>query len=186
VSKDAVKSPDTAPSDGAAPATDTARSRPPGTAPVERIARWTLLALAFSAGGAVGILGSFGHRTSDTWLGVNWPLGLALCFAGLIGLLVGISELLTAGLADSWRPTRLSALGVASAGWLFALLWLTYLGPPPTFARKGDVVLANDWKSLLYLVGGMLVITVVVYRAWVATLAARLGSRSGATGKRPL
>lgn len=158
-----------------------AAARPPGTAPAERASRWTLLLLAFAAGVAVGAIGSFGHRTSNTWLGVSWPVGLALCLGGLVGLLLGISELLTAGAADSWRPTRLSALGCASAGWLLALLWITYLGPPASsFARKGDVILANDGKSLLYLLGGMLLITVAVYRAWVATLAARLGNRPGA------
>jgi hypothetical protein len=154
----------------------------PGSSPVERVSRVILLLLALAAGGAVGTFGSFAHRTTSSWGGVSWPTGLVLCFCGLIGLLLGVSELLTAGAPDSWRPTRLSALSCASAGWLLALLWLTYLGPPPSFARKGDVILANDARSLTYLLGGMLVVTVAVYRAWVATLTARLASRPGAPG----
>ncbi len=157
-----------------------ATARPPGSSPAERVSRGVFLLIAAASGAAVGTIGSFGHRTTDTWFGVSWPVGLAFCFAGLIGLLLGIGELLVAGAPDSWRPTRLSALGCASAGWLLALLWITYLGPPSTFARKGDVVLANDGKSLGYLLGGMLVITIAVYRAWVATLSARLANRPGA------
>ena len=159
-----------------------ATTRPPGSSPAETASRWALNLSAAAAGVTVGTVGSFGHRTTDTWLGVGWPTGLALCFGGLIGLLLGIGELLGAGAADSWRPTRLSALGWASAGWLLALLWFTYLGPPLSFARKGDVVLANDAKSVAYLLGGKALITIAVYRAWVATLSARLANRPGATG----
>ena len=152
------------------------------SAPPTRLFRWALLLVAVLLGAAVGALGSFGHRASATWLGVSWPTGLVLCFGGLIGLLLGIGELLEAGGPGSWQPTRLSAVSWASAGWLLALLWLTYLGPPPSFARKGDVVLANDWKSLAYLLGGMVLVTVAVYRSWVAALSVRLAARTGAPG----
>lgn len=181
-SKDTVLSKDTGLMTGTALMTGPVLSRPPGSSPAEVTTRWMLLLLTGLAGAAVGAIGSFGHRATETWLGVGWPSGLALCFGGLIGLLLGVGELLVAGVPDSWRPTRLPALGWASAGWLLALLWITYLGPPPSFARKGDVVLANDGKSLAYLLGGMLLVTIAVYRAWVATLAARLGSRPGAPG----
>jgi hypothetical protein len=164
-----------------APASD-ASTRQPGSTPAERVSRGVLLLIAFAVGVAVGTVGSFGHRTTDSWLGISWPVGLLLCLGGLIGLLLGIGELLVAGAPDSWRPTRLSALACASAGWLIALLWITYLGPPTSFARKGDVVLANDGRSLLYLLIGMFAITVMVYRAWVATLSARLAKRPGAPG----
>jgi hypothetical protein len=166
--------------DGAAQPRDA--DRPPGSAVYEKASRWALLLLAVAFGAAVGTLGSFGHRESATWLGVSWPTGLVLGFCGLIGLLLGLGELLGAGVPASWRPSRLSALGWASTGWLLALLWLTYLGPPPSLARKGDVVLANDWKSLAYLLGGMAVVTAAVYRAWVAALSARLAGRTGAPG----
>lgn len=195
-SKEAVVHEDTAVPQGTAPrgaaskdsASAPAAARPgpaavpPGSSPAEKTSRIVLLLFAAAAGAAVGGIGSFGHRTTDTWLGVGWPVGLALCFGGLIGLLLGLGELLAAGAPDSWRPTRLSALSCASAGWLLALLWLTYFGPPPSFARKGDVILANDGKSLFFLLGGMLVITFAVYRAWVASLSARLASRPGASG----
>ena len=172
--------PNQATSSGNAP--DTAPTRAPGSSPAERVSRVVLLLIAAAAGVAVGTVGSFGHRTTDSWLGVSWPIGLLLCLCGLVGLLLGLTELLTPGAPESWRPTRLSALGCASAGWLLSLLWITYLGPPPSFARKGDVVLANDARSLLYLVGGMFLITVAVYRAWVATLSARLARRPGVPG----
>jgi len=148
----------------------------------EKASRWALLLVAVAFGAAVGTLGSFGHRENATWLGVSWPTGLALSFCGLVGLLLGLGELLGAGGPASWRPSRLSALGWASTGWLLALLWLTYLGPPPSLARKGDVILANDWKSMAYLLGGMVLVTAAVYRAWVATLTARLAGRTGAPG----
>ena len=159
-----------------------AATRPPGSAVPEKASRWALLLVAVLLGVAVGTFGSFGHRASATWLGVSWPTGLLVAFAGLVGLLLGVGELLEAGAPASWRPTRLSALGWTSAGWLLALLWLTYLGPPPSLASKGDVVLANDWKSLVYLLGGMGVVTAAVYRAWAASLTARLAAGRTGTG----
>lgn len=147
----------------------------------ERVSRWLFLLLAAAAGLVVGGLGSFGHRASATWLGVSWPTGLLLCFGGLIGLMLALGEL-APGAAASWLPTRLSAVSCASAGWLLALIWLTYLGPPFTFARKGDVILPNDWKSITYLLGGMALIVTVTYRAWLASLNARLAQRSGGSG----
>jgi hypothetical protein len=183
VVKDSAPTTDAAPTKpapmNAAPPRDT---RPSASAALNRISRWVLLLVAVALGAGVGTLGSFGHRASATWLGASWPTGLVLCFGGLIGLLLGIGELLEAGAAGSWRPTRLAAVGWASAGWLLALLWLTYLGPPPSFAHKGDVILANDWKSMAYLLGGMVLVTVAVYRAWVAALSARLAGRTGAPG----
>ncbi len=177
-----AKSVSVKPAAAAADAQPRDTTRPPGSAAPEKAVRWTLLLGAVVFGVAVGTLGSFGHRESATWLGVSWPTGLALSFGGLIGMLLGLGELLEAGVARSWRPTRLAALGWASTGWLLALLWLTYLGPPPSLARKGDVILANDWKSLAYLLGGMLVVTAAVYRAWAATLTARLAGHTGAPG----
>lgn len=157
----------------------------PGRRLPRALFRWYLLVMIAALGVVVGVLGSFGHRASATWLGVNWPTGLILCFGGLIGLLLGLSELLAAP-ADRLWPTRLSAIGCASAGWLLALIWLTYLGPPTTFQSKGDVILPNDWKSITYLVGGMAVIVVAAYRAWLASLNERLAQhRGGSAGGHP-
>ena len=142
------------------------------------VVRWALLLVVAAFGVVVGAVGSFAHRATATAAGVAWPTGLFFALCGLIGLLLGLGELLGVGPPRSWRPTRLSAVTVASAGWLLALLWLTYLGPPPTGARKGDVILANDWRSLLFLFGGMVLATTAVYRAWVANLAARLAAHS--------
>jgi hypothetical protein len=153
----------------------------PGAAPFEKVSRWLLLLVAAAAGVAVGGLGSFGHRATATWLSVSWPTGLVLCFGGLIGLMLALGEL-SPGAPESWLPTRLSAISCASAGWLIALIWLTYLGPPFTFARKGDVILPNDWKSITYLLGGMALIVVAAYRAWLASLNARLAQRPGGSG----
>ncbi|HXR73507.1 DUF6113 family protein [Actinocrinis sp.] len=148
-----------------------------GTTPPEKVSRWFLLLAAAAAGVVVGGLGSFGHRATAA----NVPTGLVLCLGGLVGLLLGLSEL-APGAPDSWRPTRLSAVSCASAGWLLALIWLTYLGPPFTFARKGDVILPNDWKSITYLLGGMALIVTAAYRAWLASLNARLAQRPGGSG----
>jgi hypothetical protein len=154
----------------------------PASSALERLSRAGLLVLSAALGAAVGFFGSFGHRAEATWLGVAWPTGLALALGGLVGLLLGVGELLGPEPADSWRPTRLSAVGCISAGWLLALLWLTYFGPPPSFARKGDAVLPDDWRSLAYLLGGMALVTAAMYRAWVDTLAARISARSGTSG----
>lgn len=142
------------------------------------VVRWVLLLLIGALGVVVGVIGSFAHRATATAAGVAWPTGLFFAFCGLLGLLLGLGELFGVGPARSWRPSRLSAVGVASAGWLIALLWLSYFGPPPTGTRKGDVVLANDWRSLAFLFGGMVLATTAVYRAWVANLAARLEAHS--------
>jgi hypothetical protein len=135
-----------------------------------------LLLVVAALGIVVGTIGSFAHRATATVGGVALPTGLFFAFCGLIGLLLALGELLGVGPPRSWRPTRLAAVSIASAGWLLALLWLTYLGPPPTAARKGDVILANDWRSLAFLFGGMLLATTAVYRAWVANLTARLAA----------
>ncbi|MBS2962479.1 hypothetical protein KGA66_05440 [Actinocrinis puniceicyclus] len=156
--------------------------RAPGSAARAKAVRLFLLLLAAVVGLVVGALGSFGHRADASWFGVAWPTGLLLAFGGLVGLLLGLSELLAPGEADSWRPTRLSAVSLASAGWLLALVLLTYLGPPPSFAVKGDVILPNDWKSITYLFGGMTLIIVSAYRAWLASLNARLARHPGAAG----
>jgi hypothetical protein len=168
-----------------------------------KTARWALLLLAFALGVVVGAVGSFEHRVTATVFGSAWPTGLVLSLFGQIGLLQGLSALLEppdpdggfaagpnavpgagAGAAPygprSWRPTRLSAVGWAATGWLIALLWLTYLGPPPGAANKGDVILANDWRSMAFLFIGMVMAAVAVYRAWAATLTARLAVRPGA------
>ncbi len=154
----------------------------PGRSLPRALFRWYLLLLITALGVVVGGLGSFGHRASATWLGVSWPTGLVLCLGGLVGLLLGLSELLAPIPTDRLWPTRLSAVCCASAGWLLALIWLTYLGPPTTFASKGDVILPNDWKSIAFLLGGMALIVAAAYRAWLASLNARLAQHSGGSG----
>ena len=168
---------DPAKTGGAPPASESAPGTATGGASAA-VVRWVLLLIVGAFGVVVGAVGSFAHRATATAAGVAWPTGLFFAFCGLIGLLLGLGELLVVGPPRSWRPTRLSAVTVASAGWLLALLWLTYLGPPPTGARKGDVILANDWRSLAFLFGGMVLATTAVYRAWVANLAARLAAHS--------
>lgn len=141
----------------------------------QTIWRWALLALAAALGLAVGTVGALEHRAAVSLGAVAWPYGLLLALCGLAGLLLGLGEL-GAAAAGSWRPTRLAAVGWAAAGWVVAVLWLTYFGPPFSGARKGDVVLADDWRSLLYLICGMALATAAVYRAWVAALATRIAA----------
>jgi hypothetical protein len=152
-----------------------AATDPPGAKPAVLAARRSLTALAVLAGGAVGFLGSFSHRDQAVWLGVSWPVGLIYAFAGLAGLLLALGELPAA--PTRWLPGRLPASGSAGFGWLIALLWVTYFGPPPGFALKGDVVLADDWISMVYLIGGMGLVTVGVYRSWLAVLEVKLADR---------
>jgi hypothetical protein len=138
-------------------------------------ARWGLLVLALLAGAAVGFFGAFSHRDQAVWLGITWPVGLFYVFAGMTGLFLALAEL--PPLPGAWRPGRLGASGTAGFGWLVALLAVTYLGPPPSFALKGDVILANDWISMTYLIGGMALVTTAVYRSWLAVLDEKLAAR---------
>jgi hypothetical protein len=140
-----------------------------------RVARIALLVLLFAAGIAVGTVGSFLHRAEFATGSLNWPDGLALSLGGLIGLLLGLGELLPVLSAERpLLPTRLPGLGCAAAGWVIAVIWLTYIGPPFSFRNKGDVILANDWLSISYLIVGMALATYFLYRAWIATLDLKL------------
>jgi hypothetical protein len=145
----------------------------PSTA--DRVANILLLVLLLASGLAVGTVGSFYHRTEFATGSLNWPDGLLLSLGGLVGLLLGLTELLpVAKGARATVPARLPALGCAGAGWVIAVIWLTYIGPPFSFANKGDVILANDWISMAYLIVGMALTTVFLFRAWTASLDAKL------------
>jgi hypothetical protein len=149
-----------------------------------RISRIGLLVLCLLAGAAVGTIGAFLHRAQLG--GVNgsggFPDGLLLSLGALAGLLLGLGELTRPAPAeDSRYPGRLGALAAAAAGWAIATIWVAYVGPPTSFAAKGDVILANDWVSTSYLVVGMAVATGFLYKAWIATLDARM-ARAGGSG----
>lgn len=148
---------------------------PAGSQLGPRIARRGLIVLCLLAGLGVGLIGAFCHRDRAELFGVSWPVGLGYAFAGLGGLLLALSEL--PGLSTGWRPGRLAAAAAAAVGWLLAVLWVTYVGPPPHFALKGDVILANDWISITYLIGGMALATAAVYRAWLGVLELKLAER---------
>ena len=153
--------------------TDTKPVAVPTTA--DQVVRTLLLVLLFAAGLAVGTVGSFLHRAEFGTGSVNWPDGLVLSFGGLVGLLLALTELLPVlGGARPVLPSRLPGLGCAAAGWVIAVIWLTYVGPPFSFANKGDVILANDWLSISYLIIGMALATYFLYRAWMSALDARL------------
>jgi hypothetical protein len=148
-----------------------------------QILRWGPPLAAGLLGVAVGVVGAFEHRATVTLSAVAWPSGLVLSLAGFAGLLLGLGELTGARAADGRSPGRLAALGAASAGWLVAILWLTYVGPPFSFAPKGDIILANDWRSMAFLLGGLVLGIAAVYRAWIAELAARLSSAASGPGR---
>jgi hypothetical protein len=150
---------------------------PAGAVNGPQAARWALTAVAALAGAGVGLIGSFCHRDQAVLVGHSWPVGLGYAFAGLGGLLLALAEL--PAVAARWWPGRLAASVAAALGWLVVLLWVTYLGPPPGFALKGDVILANDWISITYLIGGMALATTAVYRSWLAVLELKLAERRG-------
>lgn len=151
-----------------------------GPSAAHRTARILLQVLLFVLGLAVGTVGCFLHRAEFTTGSVSWPHGLLLSLGGLVGLLLGLGELLPVlAPAGSVLPGRLGGLGCAAAGWVIAVIWLTYVGPPFTFQSKGDVILANDWRSLSFLIVGMALATFFLYRAWIAALDAKLARARG-------
>lgn len=150
---------------------------PPGPARANQACRIGLLVLCLLVGVAVGTVGSLLHRAElgGTNGSGGFPDGLLLSLGGLVGLLLGLGELTRpAPAAHSRYPGRLGALSAAATGWVIAVIWLTYLGPPTSFRAKGDVVLANDWLSMTFLIAGMAVCTAFLYKAWIATLDVRL------------
>ena len=145
-----------------------------------RVAHILLLVLVLAAGLAVGTVGSFLHRAEFSTGSVAWPDGLLLSLGGLVGLLLGLLELLPVATDErATLPARLPGLAAAGAGWVIAVIWLTYVGPPFSFANKGDVILANDWISMAYLIVGMALTTLFLYRAWIASLDAKLARARG-------
>lgn len=161
----------------------TAESAAPGYAPASAASRtWRVLLLVvlLVLGVAVGTVGSFLHRAEFATGAVSWPDGLLLSLGGLVGLLLAIGELLPVLAGPSSRvPSRLPGLGCAAGGWVVAVIWMTYVGPPFSFRNKGDVLLANDWLSIGYLIAGMGLATVVLYRAWMKALDAKLARARG-------
>ena len=150
------------------------------SAAVDRIARILISVQLLAAGIAVGTVGAFLHRAEFYTGSIAWPDGLLLSLGGLIGLLLGVSELLPV-LATTRRtlPARLPGMALAAAGWVIAVIWLSYIGPPFTFAAKGDVILANDWISMTFLIAGMALATFFLYRAWISALDAKLAKARG-------
>ncbi|WP_157436354.1 hypothetical protein [Actinospica robiniae] len=151
-----------------------------------RAARIGLLVLCLLAGLAVGVVGSFLHRAQ--FGGTNgdggFPDGLLLSLGGLAGLLLGLTGLTRpVPAATSGLPGRLAALGAAAGGWVIAVIWLTYVGPPTSFQAKGDVILANDWISMTFLIVGLAGATAFLYKAWIATLEAKMAKYRGPDGK---
>jgi hypothetical protein len=157
----------------------------PPSAPGAQAVRIGLLVLCLLLGLAVGTVGSFLHRAElggDNGSG-GFPDGLLLSLGGLVGLLLGLTELTRpVPAATSVVPGRLAALGATSAGWVIAVIWLTYVGPPTSFKAKGDVVLANDWLSVSYLIAGMALATAFLYKAWIVTLDARMAKLRESSG----
>jgi hypothetical protein len=146
----------------------------------DRVARILLLVLLFAGGLAVGTVGSFLHRAEFYTGSLGWPDGLLLSLGGLVGLMLGLIELLPAvGEGRLTVPARFPGLAATGAGWVIAVIWLSYVGPPFSFVNKGDVILANDWISMAYLIVGMALTTIFLYRAWIAALDVKLARARG-------
>jgi hypothetical protein len=146
----------------------------------DRVAHILLLVLLFAGGLAVGTVGSFLHRAEFDTGSLAWPDGLLLSLGGLVGLMLGLIELLPViGEGRATVPARFPGLVTAGAGWVIAVIWLTYVGPPFSFVNKGDVILANDWISMAYLIVGMALTTFFLYRAWIASLDVKLARARG-------
>ncbi|MBR7827384.1 hypothetical protein KDK95_13785 [Actinospica sp. MGRD01-02] len=158
---------------------------PPDTKPAAaptaagRATRIALSVLLLAAGLAVGTVGAFYHRAEFTTGTISWPNGLLLSLGGLVGLLLGLGELLPVVPTRREVPARLPGVAFAAAGWVIAVIWLSYIGPPFSFANKGDVILANDWISMAFLIVGMALATFFLYRAWIASLDAKLARARG-------
>lgn len=161
----------------------TTKTDAPGYAPpspANRVWRVLLLLLSLVLGLAVGTVGSFLHRAEFSTGSVSWPDGLLLSLGGMVGLLLAVNELLPVlPAAGSPLPGRLPGVGCAAAGWVLAVIWLTYIGPPWSFQNKGDVILANDWLSISFLIVGMALATFLLYRAWIKALDAKLARARG-------
>jgi hypothetical protein len=141
----------------------------------DSVVRILLLVLLLAAGLAVGTVGSFLHRAEFNTGSVAWPDGLLLSLGGLVGLMLALTELLpVANEVRATVPARLPALAAVGVGWVVSVIWLTYVGPPFSFQTKGDVILADDWLSMAYLILGMALTTVFLYRAWIAALDVKL------------
>jgi hypothetical protein len=154
----------------------------------DRVAHILLLVLLFAGGLAVGTVGSFLHRAEFDTGSLAWPDGLLLSLGGLVGLMLGLIELLPVvgegrttvnARAVGTVPARFPGLAATGAGWVIAVIWLTYVGPPFSFVNKGDVILANDWISMAYLIVGMALTTFFLYRAWIAALDVKLARARG-------
>jgi hypothetical protein len=146
----------------------------------DSVVRILLLVLLLAAGLAVGTVGSFLHRAEFNTGSVAWPDGLLLSLGGLVGLMLALTELLpVANEARATVPARLPALAAVGVGWVVSVIWLTYVGPPFSFQTKGDVILADDWLSMAYLILGMALTTVFLYRAWIAALDVKLARARG-------
>jgi hypothetical protein len=146
----------------------------------DSVVRILLLVLLLAAGLAVGTVGSSLHRAEFNTGSVAWPDGLLLSLGGLVGLMLALTELLpVANEARATVPARLPALAAVGVGWVVSVIWLTYVGPPFSFQTKGDVILADDWLSMAYLILGMALTTVFLYRAWIAALDVKLARARG-------
>lgn len=164
------------------PPADAVPGPPPRQPGVARAFRIAMMAACLVIGLAVGTVGSFFHRAELG--GVNgsggFPDGLLLSLGALVAILLVLGEF-TAPAPPPESPVagRLGALGSAAAGWVVAVMWLAYVGPPWTLRVKGDAVVANDWRSIAFLIAGMALATAFLYKAWIATLDVRLRRAGG-------
>jgi hypothetical protein len=121
--------------------------------------------LAFVGGAAAGVLGSFVHGNEASGV----PVGLITAF-GLC-----LSFFVAAGLATRSRAVA----GLAVAGWLLAVLLLSWQRP------EGDLVVPGTTLGYLWLFGGMAVAGAALAVNYAVVLPARRRESPASTAAAP-
>lgn len=104
--------------------------------------------LAAVAGAAAGLAGTGAHQVVGDWLGVRWPVGVAIALA----LLLAVAATVRAA------SSGLVPIVLVAAGWL-AVTGLGTVG-----SRGGDVIVPDNWRGTAWVLGGAVMLVAVLVR----------------------